>query len=93
MRVVDFQTGELGADLLQPLLRAAIRRCAQENVHVVEHLGCGIPKMAGFDRAAPYRLRHNWSFFYSARDPVLAAALQRPGAWDPSDFDGDASYA
>lgn len=93
MRLVDFQTAEPDEDLLSPLLRAATRRCATEGQHVVEHLGCGLPKTAGFDRVAPYRLRHNWSFYYQTSDPELATELRRPETWDPSDYDGDASLA
>ena len=93
MRLVDFQTAEPDDDLLSPLLRLASRRFGDDGFHIVEHLGSGIPKTAAFDRAAPYRLRHNWSYFYQAADPILAAELTRPEGWDPSEYDGDASYA
>jgi hypothetical protein len=92
MRLVDFQSVEPHIDLLSPLVHAAVARCAAEGIHMIEHLGCGIPKMQGFDRAATYRLRSNWRFFYQASDPKLADALGRPEVWDPSEFDGDASY-
>lgn len=93
MRLVDFQTAEPEVDLLSPLLRTAVRRCAAEDVHVLEHLGRGIPRTAVFDDVAPYLLRHNWPFWYRTADPRLGAELSRPEAWDPSEYDGDASYA
>lgn len=93
MRLIDFQTAEPNADLLSPLLRAATCRCAAEDVHAIWHVGCGIPKMHAFDRAAPYRLRRNWRFFYQTSDPELAVDLGKPEVWDPSEYDGDASYA
>ena len=93
MHLVDFQTAEPDIDLLSPLLRVAGRRCATEGLYAIGHMGFGIPKMHGFDRAAPYRHRGNWRFFYQAPDPELAADLDRPEVWDPSEFDGDASYA
>lgn len=93
MRLVDFQTAEPDDDLLSPLLRLALRKFGDDGFHVVEHLGSGLPKTAAFDRVARYRLRHNWSYFYQVIDPVLAAELSGPEAWDPSEYDGDASYA
>jgi hypothetical protein len=49
--------------------------------------------MRGFDSFAPHRReRPSWSFYYHAGDPALAADLRRPEAWDPSLFDGDASF-
>ena len=92
MRVVDYQTLEPDADLLPDLLRPALRRCAAEGLHVLEHLGYGLPRMRGFDHFAPHRHnRSNWPFYYHVADPALAAELSRPEAWAPSAFDGDSS--
>ena len=92
MRLIDYQTLEPDVDLLPELLQAALRRCAAEGFYVLEHLGCGLPKMRSFDHFAPYRRKlPNWPFYYHAADPALAAELRRPEAWDPSTFDGDAS--
>jgi hypothetical protein len=92
MRLIDYQTLERDADLLPALLQAALRRCAVEHFHLLEHRGCGLPKLDTFDRFAPYRHRlSNWPFYYHAADPALAAELCRPEVWDPSEFDGDAS--
>jgi hypothetical protein len=92
MRLIDFQSVEQEYDLLPDLLRAVLRRCAAERVHVLEHLGCGLPATREFDRLAPYRVAHNWPFFFHTDDPRLAAELADPEVWDPSEFDGDATY-
>lgn len=93
MRLIDYQTVDRDADLLPGLLQAALRCCAAEGVHLLEHLGYGLPKMRSFDTFAPYRARRPcWPFYYRAADPTLDAELRKPDAWDPSEFDGDTSY-
>jgi hypothetical protein len=93
MRLIDYQTVDRDVDLLPGLLQAALRCCAAEGVHLLEHLGYGLPKMRSFDTVAPYRARRPcWPFYYRAADPTLAAELRKPDAWDPSEFDGDTSY-
>jgi hypothetical protein len=92
-RLVDYQTVEPDADLLPGLLRAALRHCAAEGLCVLEHLGCDLPKMAALDRCAPYRRKlEAWPYYYHATDPALAAELMVPDVWDPSAYDGDASF-
>jgi hypothetical protein len=93
MRLIDYQSLESQDDLLPGLLRGALRKCIAEDYHVLEHLGCGLPKMRSFERFAPYRRKLPcWPFYYRAADPTLASQLTRPEAWDPSAYDGDASY-
>jgi hypothetical protein len=93
MRLVDYQSVESDMDLLPGLLQAALRRCAADGFYLLEHLGRGLPKMASFDRVASYRRTlRSWPFYYRAVEPGLAAELSRPDAWDPSEFDGDASF-
>lgn len=93
LRLVDFQTLEADVDLLPCLIRASLRRCVLEGVYLLEHFGCGLPKMRGFDELAPYRSRvKTWAYFAHATDPTLQAAMHRPEVWDPSMFDGDASF-
>ncbi len=93
MRLVDYQTLEPDVDLLPELLRPALARCAAEGFYVLEHLGCGLPGMRGFDRFAPHRhKRSSWPFYYHVADPALAAELSRTEVWQPSSFDGDASF-
>ncbi len=93
MRLIDYQSVERDADLLPGLLQAALQRCIAEDFYVLEHLGRGLPKMHSFDQFAPYRRKlPNWPFYYHAANPALAAELRKPESWDPSEFDGDASY-
>lgn len=93
MRLIDYQSLETDADLLPALLEAAFERCAAEDIYVLEHLGCGLPKMHNFDRLAPYRRKlPSWQFYYRAVDPTFASELCKPQVWDPSEFDGDACF-
>ncbi len=93
MRLVDYQSIEPDANLLPSLLQTALRRCAAERYYIVENMGVGVPKMRDFDEYAPYRKKmSNWQFFYRAADPALEADLREPARWDPSSFDGDASF-
>jgi hypothetical protein len=93
MRMVDYQTLEPDEDLLPSLLKSAMRRCVAEEIDILDHLGVGLPKMRAFDRFAPYRHKvENWPFYYRAVDPALCTQLVQPKVWDPSSFDGDASF-
>jgi hypothetical protein len=93
MRLLDYQTLEANVDLLPALLRAALRRCAMEGIWVLEHLGCGLPKWRSFDEHAPYRRKlPSWSYYYHAVDPTLDVELRKAEVWDPSGYDGDASF-
>ena len=92
LSVFDYQTVEPEVDLLPQLLRAALQQCAAQGFDVLEHHGCGLPKMRSFDQFARYRWKlPSWPFYYHAANPELAAELRRPEVWDPSTFDGDAS--
>jgi hypothetical protein len=93
MRLIDYQSVEPDADLLPLLLRAALKRCATEDIWVLEHLGCALPKMRSLDRCAPYRRKLPcWPYYFHTVDPALAAELMKAEAWDASAFDGDASF-
>jgi hypothetical protein len=93
MRLVDYQSLEPESDFLPAFLDAALQRCATENVSVLENLGRHVPKMRVVDECAPhYKKLENWKFFYRAADPALAADLREPRCWDPSAYDGDASF-
>jgi hypothetical protein len=92
MRIVDFQSVDQDRDLLPQLAEVARRRCVAEGIHMLEHLGCGLPKMKAFDDFAPYRRRlGHWPYYYQATGAKLLDDLKNPGAWDPSSFDGDSS--
>lgn len=93
MKLVDYQTVDTSVDLLPSLLRAAVTGCASEGIAVLEHDGCDIPKMSGFDEFAPYRTDlAAWCFYFQAPDPTMASDLADPRVWDPSAYDGDATY-
>ncbi len=93
MRLVDYQSIEPEVDFLSGLLEAALRRCAKEGLYILEYLGRDVPKMRVVDEFAPHRKQlENWKFYYRAAEPVLDAELREPGVWDPSAYDGDASF-
>jgi hypothetical protein len=93
MQLVDYQSLDPCDELLPSLLRAALARCKAENMYAMEHVGCEVPKMRVFDSFAPYRRKLPcWPFYYRAADPAIKAELSRPTVWDPSTFDGDASF-
>ena len=93
MRLVDYQSVEPEIDFLPAFLHAALQRCAAEDLYVLENLGRGVPKMRVVDECAPYRRDlGNWKFFYRAADPALDAGLREADFWDPSAYDGDASF-
>ena len=92
IRLVDYQSLDADEDHLPALLHAALMRCRAERIHTLEHVGCGVPKMAAFDLHAPYRRAlPAWPFYYFAPDASLNQTLRDPAIWDPSSFDGDAS--
>lgn len=93
MRLVDYQSVEPDADLLPALLASALGRCAKEDVDILENFGRGVPKMRALDDCAPYRKKlSNWKFFYSAADAGLNTELRAARFWDPSAYDGEASF-
>lgn len=93
MRLVDYQSVEPNTDLLSPLLASALGRCAKEDVDILENFGRGVPKMRVLDDHAPHRKDlSNWKFFFSAADPNLRTELCAARFWDPSAYDGEASF-
>ena len=93
MRLVDYQSIEPDVDFLPALLDVALKRCVVQDVSILENLGRGVRKMRVVDECAPYRENlGNWKFFYRAANGNLGAALSDPRAWDPSAYDGDASF-
>jgi hypothetical protein len=93
MQLVDYQTLDRDEDLLPGLLQVALQRCANENLLLLEQIGCGVPKQASFDKYAPYRRKlRSWRYYFRAADPAIHAKLSCPDVWDPSMFDGDAHF-
>jgi hypothetical protein len=94
MRLIDFQSLDPDVDLLPGLLQTALSRCAAEGLDMLELVGRGVPKLHSFDDFAPHsRKLPNWAFYFHAADPALQKTLQAPAVWDPSEYDGDASFA
>jgi len=92
MRMVDFQALERHDEYGAAFLRRAYEECRARGIHVLEHVGCDLPRTRVFDAAAPYRRKlPSWCFFYSANKTELASELSSAEAWAPSSFDGDAS--
>jgi hypothetical protein len=91
MRLIDFQALDGSRALLLPMLAWALKRCRQEGIHMLEHLGF-CPRRDGYKDLRPRRRRlPSWLYFYKARDRSLAQSLASPEVWNPSWFDGDAS--
>jgi hypothetical protein len=92
MRLVDFQSLDGDAAALAPMLAWAVNRCRWEGIDMLESIGLSGAKGRLIDGIAPYeRKLPSWLYFYKARDKGLAERLSDSNAWDPSQFDGDAS--
>ena len=92
VKLVDYQSLEDGASMLEPLLSWTLRRCRSEGVHMLEHTGRWMEKGQFIETAAPYRLKlSTWSYFYHANNPELREILNSRQVWTPSLFDGEAS--
>jgi hypothetical protein len=92
MRLVDFQSLDGDAAPLVPMLGWAVNRCRREGIDMLESIGFSSEKGKFIDKIAPYQRKlPSWLYFYKAKDNSLAERLSDPNAWDPSQFDGDAS--
>jgi hypothetical protein len=92
MRLVDFQTLNGNVAVLEPMLSWALERCRREGVDMLESIGFRADKRNVISKIAPYeRKLPSWLYFYKTTDKSLAERLSDPNAWDPSQFDGDAS--
>jgi hypothetical protein len=92
LRLVDFQTLDGNTALLEPMLSWALERCRKEGIHMLESIGFCTDKNRVISHIVPYKRKlPSWLYFYKTRDQSLAEKLSDPNAWDPSQFDGDAS--
>jgi len=94
MRLADFQCLEQdrAPDLLMAMLQAALARCRQESIHMLELVGLAPELEKSLERASPHRRPlSSWLYFYKAGNPSLATKLKNPAAWEPSLFDGDST--
>jgi hypothetical protein len=93
MRLVDYQTIENETDLLPLLLWSVLERCIKEQIDILENFGRDVPKMHALDNSAPFQQAlSNWKFFFLAVEPGLLEKLSAPECWDPSAYDGEASF-
>lgn len=59
---------------------------------MLESIGFRTDKRDVIYKSVPYKRKlPSWLYFYKTRDESLAEMLSNPNAWDPSQFDGDAS--
>jgi hypothetical protein len=92
IRLVDFQTLDGNTALLVPMLSWALGRCRDEGIDMLESIGFRTDKRDVIYKSVPYKRKlPSWLYFYKTRDESLAEMLSNPNAWDPSQFDGDAS--
>jgi hypothetical protein len=94
MRLADFQCleTERAPEFLMRMLHAAMNRCRQESIQMLEVIGVAPPLEAALERISPHhRTLSNWLYFYKANNPSLAGRLKDAAVWEPSLFDGDST--
>jgi hypothetical protein len=94
MRLADFQCleREKAPDLLAAMQQAAMNRCRQESIHMLEVVGLAPELERRLERASPHRRALSaWLYFYRTNNPSLAERLKNEAVWEPSLFDGDSS--
>ncbi len=90
--LVDYQSLENSASMLEPLLSWTLRRCRAEGIHMLEHTGRWLEKGEFIETAAPYRRKlSTWTYFYHANNSQLRELLNDRRVWAPSLFDSDAT--
>jgi hypothetical protein len=92
MRLVDFQALDGDTTLLAPMLSWALKQCQDDGIDMLESIGFCDDKRGVIRNIAPFeRTLPSWLYFYKTRDKSLAERLNDSNAWDPCQFDGDAS--
>ncbi len=94
MRLADFQCleQERTPEFLRAMLRAAMQRCREESIHMLELVGLASALESELERASPHRRQlPSWLYYYKTSNPSLAERLKNPAVWEPSLFDGDST--
>jgi hypothetical protein len=90
MRMVDFQACDWHEQYCAALMQRALEECRTQGIHVLEHVGCALPKTRIFDDYANHRRKlSDWSYFCMAKEEELAQRLSHAQAWAPSSYDLD----
>jgi len=94
VRLADFQCleDEKAPTVLGAMLQAAVDRCRQESIHMLELIGLPPRLQREVERASPHhRLLPSWLYFYKTNDRSLGLKLKNAAVWEPSLFDGDST--
>ena len=94
VRLADFQCleRESAPELLGAMLEAAVDRCRQEPIHMLELIGVSQELEGKLERLCPHgRSLPTWMYYYKPNNPALAENLKNSAVWEPSMFDGDSS--
>jgi hypothetical protein len=91
-RLVDFRSLDGTTTLLPPLISWALKKCRDEDIHILENVGRCLEEGDVIAKLAFYRRKLSaWTFFYRANNPAFAESLKDPRCWSPSLYDGNAS--
>jgi hypothetical protein len=92
VRLVDFRALAGHEQCLGWVMSAALARCREESVHMLECVGFGGQTRSLLEAHAPYRRRlPACMFFYKAGDRQLNQDLTSAAHWDVCPYDGDGS--
>ncbi len=74
------------------MIRYALRRCAEDGIHMLELTGLRPDYAAAAQQLTPHRRKlSSWRYLYKTNDAELGEVLRDPAVWDPTCYDGDAS--
>lgn len=91
-RLVDFQALPGFDDVVVSALAWGLQQCRAQNIDMLEVFGFRPEKQRLIDRFAPHRRHFAWDYFHRITSQSLQRELKDTDVWDPSQFDGDASY-
>jgi acyl transferase domain-containing protein len=92
MRLVDYQALPGTGDSLTSLLAWGLHECQAQGIHMLEAFGFHPQKQQIIDRLAPHRRKlSSWTYFHKIASSTLQEQLRDASAFDPCQYDGDAS--